>query len=164
VLQLQRADAAIDDAGGDSVKAWPLAVFAWGVVVACAAQHQATQAPVAPVMEPGRATPHDQIEQLSNEIEAKRTQMGLPAQAPVAPLTAHTVTMGQVPTSRDASCHPAASQACTDSCNLSDSICSNAGKICDLANQLQGDAWAADKCSRAKATCDAAHAQCCGCQ
>jgi hypothetical protein len=164
MLQLQRVGATVDDAGGDSVKAWPLAVLAWGVVVACAAQHAATTAPppVMPQMERG-SSPKAQIEELSNQIDADRTKMGLAEPQVVTP-TAHVMTIGQMPTSHDAACHPAASQTCTDSCKLSDSICDNAGKICNLADQLQGDGWAADKCSRAKATCEAAHAKCCDCQ
>ncbi len=143
------------------MRAWPLAVLAWGVVVACAsAQRTSAPPPVAPPMT--GESPHAQIERLSNDIEAQRQQMQLPE--PVAPLAAHVTPMGRMPTSHDETCHPATSQTCTDSCTLSDSICDNAGKICDLANQLQGDSWAADKCSRAKATCDAAHAKCCDCQ
>jgi hypothetical protein len=68
------------------------------------------------------------------------------------------------PKSTDAACHPAATQTCTDSCKLSDSICDDAKKICDLADQLPGDGWAAGKCASGNASCTDAHAHCCDCR
>lgn len=106
---------------------------------------------------------HSDIERLSAEIDAQRTKLGLPepqmssTQSPAAP-------MATVPLSSDASCRPSKTDRCTQSCSFSDSICTNAGKICDIAAQLTADTWAADKCSRAKQTCDAAHDSCCSCQ
>ena len=52
---------------------------------------------------------------------------------------------------------------CKQSCTLSDSICANAKKICDIAKQLGADPWADQKCSDGNATCSAAHKQCCDC-
>ena len=63
----------------------------------------------------------------------------------------------------DPTCKPAASGTCTEMCTLSDSICDSAGKICNIATELPGDAWAAEKCSNGNASCEAAHKKCCGC-
>ncbi len=135
----------------------------WLIVIACAAPapQKASVAPHAP-----QPPAHDEIERLSNQIESQRAQMALP-EPPAAPQMAtapNATPMGQVPSSNAADCHHGTSQTCTDSCNLSDQICGNAQKICDLAQQLAGDAWAAGKCERGKQTCDAAHASCCACQ
>jgi hypothetical protein len=81
------------------------------------------------------------------------------ATAPAAPQPFST----PVSSKTDTTCHPAATQTCTDSCQLSDTICDNADKICKLAAELVGDTWAAGKCDTAKQTCDAAHAKCCAC-
>jgi hypothetical protein len=64
----------------------------------------------------------------------------------------------------EATCRPAPKDTCTQSCTLSDSICVNANKICRIAEQLQGDKWATDKCTSGKTTCEAAHMSCCHCQ
>ncbi|MGE5185064.1 MAG: hypothetical protein ACM31C_23510 [Acidobacteriota bacterium] len=138
----------------------------WVIVVACAAPLKTSQAPAPQQPMPAAGGPRGEIEQLSNQIEAQRAQMALP-EPPAAPQMATTpnaTPMGQVPSSHDEACHHGTSQTCTDSCDLSDQICGNAQKICDLAQQLQGDAWAAGKCERGKQTCDAAHASCCACQ
>ena len=62
-----------------------------------------------------------------------------------------------------ATCVRNPSATCSDTCQLSDSICDNAKKICDIANQLPGDDWAAKKCSEGNETCSAAKTQCCEC-
>jgi hypothetical protein len=68
-----------------------------------------------------------------------------------------------MPPAADPACHPAATERCTDACTVATSICTNQQKICDLANQLAGDDWAAGKCERARASCRAAHDNCCSC-
>ncbi len=80
--------------------------------------------------------------------------MSQPFVTPAAPGT---------PGASDASCRPAPSAACTDACTIATSICTNQQKICDLARQLAGDDWAANKCDRARASCTAAHERCCSC-
>ena len=42
-------------------------------------------------------------------------------------------------------------------------ICDNAGRICDLADDLPGDTWAAERCDAGKAACARASERCCGC-
>jgi len=68
-----------------------------------------------------------------------------------------------VPAETDAACHPAASDRCNDACTISTSICTNQQKICELAEQLVGDDWAANKCTSARASCQAARDTCCSC-
>jgi len=67
------------------------------------------------------------------------------------------------PTTGDSTCHPAATPRCTDVCKLGDSVCHNQERICELAAQLAGDDWAANKCTGARASCKAAHERCCSC-
>lgn len=139
-----------------------LGLLAVLMVVACmAGKKSALQAGAAPeAMTRPVMTPHDEIEQLSQQIDAKRNQMSLPAieshamaePAPIPP-----------PSGEDPSCHPAANDTCQQSCVLSNDICANAKKICDLAQQLPNDAWADGKCKDATATCSSAHEKCCNC-
>ncbi|WP_428264762.1 hypothetical protein [Haliangium sp.] len=53
---------------------------------------------------------------------------------------------------------------CADSCTLAGSICDNAGRICRIAGELPGDAWARGKCADGAEVCRQATAQCCGCR
>ncbi len=154
MLQLQR---------GCAVKAWPLVALAWCFVLACAARATApSQTPAPPPTMP--SSPHDQIQQLSDQIDTDRARMALAEPPPQMPMSATAQPMGEVPSSHDAACHHGTSQTCGDSCNLSDSICTSAKKICDLASGLANDKWAAEKCDRGKTTCAAAQAKCCSCQ
>jgi hypothetical protein len=115
----------------------------------------------APAIMPG--TPQAEIDQLFGEVEQRRIELQLPEpkaaspDSPISPLSA------PPPLSTDATCKPAKTERCSSSCTMSDSICTNAERICKLASELVGDSWAADKCSRSKQTCDAAHTSCCSC-
>ena len=74
------------------------------------------------------------------------------------------IPMGLKPAASDPTCKVGASQTCTDSCNLSDSICKNADRICVLAKELGGaDAYANETCDRGNASCKASRERCCGC-
>jgi len=132
------------------------------VVIACAAGgHKSAMAPpaAAPDSMVRGSDAHSQIEQLSQEIDQQRTKLGVMPQA-----TAMGEPPPPLPPGEDAQCHPAPSDTCRDSCTVSDSICGNAKKICELAGQLAGDPWAEGKCKDAKQTCKSAHDTCCGCQ
>lgn len=48
---------------------------------------------------------------------------------------------------------------CTDACNLADSICANADKICEIAEDVR-DPWALERCDSAKTSCTEARAIC----
>jgi hypothetical protein len=54
--------------------------------------------------------------------------------------------------------------ACSDVCGLADAICDNAETICGIAADLEGDAWADQKCDSAKASCREAKQRCCACE
>jgi hypothetical protein len=66
----------------------------------------------------------------------------------------------------DAACPATVSEPpqCRDSCTLATSICSNAERICRLAEELAGDDWAAGKCADAAAVCRQATTDCCDCR
>jgi hypothetical protein len=54
-------------------------------------------------------------------------------------------------------------EICQDICTLKEAICDNAQDICRIAGQLEGDAWADEKCKSAKASCKEATQKCCQC-
>jgi hypothetical protein len=139
------------------------------LVIACAASHKSMSSAPPPVAETAGAapalpqTPHAQIEQLDRDITDARTKLGLPEAPAVAACTGPGCPTPMV-AAADPSCHPGTSDTCSNTCTLADSICGNAEKICELAKQMQGDTWAADHCTSATTTCQAAHTRCCGCQ
>jgi hypothetical protein len=150
---------------------------ACAALVACSgAQPKAAAPPSAamqPVERPGdvhaqaHADAHAEIDALDRQIadELARAHVPPPA-APPCTGAGCAAAMSQsfsVQAPSDATCHPAASDRCTDACSLSTSICNNQQKICDLAQQLAGDDWAANKCTSARASCQAARASCCSC-
>jgi hypothetical protein len=145
--------------------------------IACAAsQKPAAQAmPAAQEAAPSQAdvampqTPRDQeIDRLAREIETQRVEAKLPLPEPssctgasCARIPAEAMSAGaQAPVH---ACRRDDSDTCKQSCTLADSICSNAKKICEIANELAGDDWAARKCADGSATCNAAKARCCDC-
>lgn len=142
------------------------------VLAACAARREARTAVPPPTADerpaiaagPSSLDPHAQIDELAKQIDAQRDQLGLIVPVDTIEWPPATSMSAPVSSKTDPQCHPGASQTCQDSCGLSDSICDNAKKICDLAVQLPGDRYAAQKCDEGKATCDAAHGKCCGCQ
>lgn len=108
------------------------------------------------------ADPRTEIEQRYAEIEKQRADLGL-AEPQVAPSSSAATPMASVPLSTDATCKPAKTDTCTQSCTFSDSICKNAERICVLAADMKSE-WAADKCASAKKTCESAHDKCCTCK
>ena len=110
------------------------------------------------------ASPHDQIEQLDAEITASRTQLKLDEPTEQAIQGAPMQPLGALPSTQDPKCHPAQNDTCKTSCTLSDSICSNANKICEIAKTMAGDNWALNKCAKANTTCESSKTKCCGCQ
>jgi hypothetical protein len=91
---------------------------------------------------PVAESPHDEIERLSNEIAAQKSSA-----VPVAP---NPMSAGS-------------SETCKSVCDIKDSICKNSGRICELANGMSGDDWAAGKCTDAKQACDDAKKRCTDC-
>jgi hypothetical protein len=144
------------------------------IVIACAS-HQATAVQSMPPQTTGGApqpaprpnSPEaDQIDALVAQIEKAR---GLPLEHGAVPqvenIHSSAMSGGTAPVAPTATCEipKGQSDTCKQSCTLSDSICANAKKICDLAGQMAGDAWAAQKCSDGNATCATAKKQCCEC-
>jgi hypothetical protein len=137
-------------------------------LVACAGGSPKSSAVAPAAMAPAQpGDRHAEIEALDRQIadELARAHVTPPA-APACRGDACATAMSQpfaVPAATDATCHPAASDRCSDACTISTSICSNQDKICALAQQLAGDDWAANKCASARASCQAAHDSCCSC-
>jgi hypothetical protein len=137
------------------------------IVIACASAPKQSVAP-APVPSMMPRSPHDEIEALAHQIETQRVEIGLPQASPI-PFTcagpdcaAGAHAMAASATAPTLECKPT-TETCTQTCTLADSICSNAKKICDIASQLDGDQWAATKCSDNTHTCDDANKRCCEC-
>lgn len=145
----------------------------WCVVALACAGGASKSASSAPVAMPG-STSHDgthaRIAELDQEIDAELAKLELkrpdvPPNACVQPpCGAEPLAAPPNPTAA-ATCRPGPSDRCKDSCKLSDSICENAAKICELATLLGGnDAYANGKCASGKASCDVAGQSCCSCQ
>ena len=123
-----------------------------------------TSGAAAPGDSPLPGSPHDEINQLEQKITIDRSALQLAEpiesdwqQQPATP-------MGATPAQQDPKCRPAKNDTCTTSCTLSDSICGNANRICELAKSLPGDNWALNKCAKANTTCEQSRTKCCGCQ
>lgn len=108
--------------------------------------------------------PRDEIRRLDAEIAESRQQLEIDEPTAAMLEGAPTQPMSIAPSAEDPTCKPAPTERCKTSCELSDSICDNAQKICGIAEQLSGDTWAAGMCAKANKTCEASRAKCCGCQ
>jgi hypothetical protein len=142
-----------------------LALAAGGAVAACAMGGRAktvesTQPPMPDAAAPLSGRPdelRDQIRELDAKIQAEMGQARVET-----PDDAMAASMASTPMAEvRAVCEHTPSDRCEDVCKLSTSICDNASSICTLADQLPGDAWAAERCSSAKASCRRATERCC---
>ena len=136
-----------------SARAFVAAAASTALVACGAAAMRSSPAPALPTaqtMPGGDGSPHQQIDDLEREIGTERNKLPAP--------TAEQASAGANP-----ACVRNASAVCTQTCQLSDSICANSEKICDIANKLPGDEWAATKCKDNRATCTTATTQCCEC-
>ncbi len=127
---------------------------------ACGSMKQ-TAAPVPAPMSARPGDLHAQIEELDRDITARMGSASVPA-----PTTADVEAARPVAMSAAAGVctpPPTPSASCDDVCKLGDAICDDARRICDLADQLPGDSWAADKCAGGKASCEHAKQRCCDC-
>ncbi len=151
----------------------PLAVGALAVaIVACASAQRAPSAtsataPAQTMPAAPEARPHspqdDEIARLAQEIDQHRVELALPPPTYGNPNVVPASSGTEPAVAPEPVCHPGTSSTCTQSCTLSTSICDNAHKICEIANELPGDEWAARKCSEGNQTCSAARTQCCSC-
>ena len=144
-------------------------VAAWLAAVGCSARHPAASgAAEEPAAAPpaGPGDPRAEIDALDRDIAADLARAHIPLPPETCSGSACAVAMSEpfsTPSSGDPACHPASSDHCSDVCTLSTSICRNQDRICELARKLPGDDWAAGKCTRARASCQAAHDSCCRC-
>ena len=145
------------------------------ITIGCAAKSKsAATPPTSMAPEPaagGVATPESEIKLLDEQISDDMAKLSLTRPTP-PPLTCTGADCAQqmsgaavaATAPRAPTCQPAKTQTCTDTCSLTDSICTNAGRICKLAADLGGnDAYANDKCSSGNASCEAARQRCCSC-
>jgi len=138
------------------------------VVAACASA--APKSAIAPLHSDGAgsvmADPRGQIRTLDDHIDQQLGQMGLspPSDGAVAEAMTSNRTWA-FPAGGVADSCPAkpSGQQCDDVCTLADGICDDAQKICNLSDQLDGDAWAVQKCESGKLSCQQAKDRCCGC-
>jgi hypothetical protein len=146
-----------------------LGVAGAAAIVACggSAAPRTKSTGLAPVMTPGGlGGKKAEIEQLDRDIDAKLGEMNVARPAAVPPASSmDPVAMGarNLTSAQDAQCSPGPSETCTRSCTLADSICTNAARICKLADDLGEDAWARDKCANSSESCRVAHESCCSC-
>jgi hypothetical protein len=106
----------------------------------------------------------DQIKQLEEAIDVDRLKLALAEPSESDYATSPAEPMGTKPLAQDdPKCRPAKNETCSTSCTLSDSICTNADKICKLAIEINDD-WARGRCAKANKTCEGSRTKCCGCQ
>lgn len=164
------------------MRATPVAALFLGgccaALIACAsgsARHSSAASPTtAGGADPLASSPERQeIARLDAEIDAELARHNQPP-APTPPCAgvgcvgaaATAVEMGVGPRveSDPKTCKPAPSDTCKDSCTLSNSICTNAGRICELAKKLgDNDAWANEKCAKGTDSCKQSEQRCCSC-
>jgi hypothetical protein len=140
------------------------------VALACGAGAARSKAPPAApssnmMPEVTAEDPRVEIEELDRDISAKMARAQIPP--PVATCSGVTcaTAMSEPFTTPaiDPACHPTSNDRCSDVCTLTASICRNQERICTLAQHRPDDDWAANKCTRARASCQAAHDTCCDC-
>lgn len=146
--------------------------LACAIIVACggAQKSSAVQASAPPLAAPPGGS-RMEIEELDRIIEQDLAELGLPTSQPPACAeggcpgpTAQQLSTGITPPSADQTCKRSQSDVCQSSCTLSDSICTNAKRICVLADDLGGnDAFANEKCARGSESCEKSRTKCCGC-
>ncbi len=132
------------------------------LLVACAGARPMAKSEAARSAEPAAPLGGDARERIRALDEAIATQLaaaGLAVPDPTASQAAAALPMADVA----ATCERSPRATCQDACKLGDSICDNATSICELAGELPGDTWAADRCASAKASCQRASDRCCRC-
>lgn len=130
-------------------------------LAACAAGRKPASTQEAPTNAPPLSGRPDELRAQIRELDARideemgRAQVERPDDAAAASMAS--TSMAEV----RGVCEHVPSDRCEDVCKLSDSICDSATSICALADQLPGDAWAAERCGAAKASCRRATERCC---
>lgn len=143
-------------------------IVAGAGIAACASKSPGAAAPSTMGGLDDRAAVHDpEIEKLDAQISRDLDTMGVnrPSPAELTELMAGGDAL-PMPMGVEASstCEkPPDANLCTDVCTLATSICGNAKRICELAAELEGDDWAAERCTSGKSSCQRATARCCDC-
>lgn len=150
-----------------------LGIACAGAVVACGgAPSSKSVRPAGPMPAVAKGPPdaRAEIDALDQQISAKLGEMNLsrPAASSSPPTMAGSDTLVELgkknlTSAEDTACQPAQNDTCGRSCTLADSICTNAARICKLAEQLPDDPWAREKCVGNTETCNVAHQSCCSC-
>jgi len=132
--------------------------------LACGAGRRAAPASPGEMTESGPDDAYVEIEELDRDISAElaRAQISPPPATCSGPRCVSEMSEPFANPRSDPSCHPKPSDHCSEMCTLATAICRNQERICKLAQQLPGE-WAANKCTQARASCQAAHDGCCGC-
>lgn len=148
-------------------------VACWAVIACGGAQKtSAVQSGAMPTAPAGSAETapmpgdrRDEIDQLVKAIDDELARGGVATLAPASCGTECTPEPYDVrPRVEDPTCKAPTTDTCTQSCTLSDSVCENAGKICNIAKQLGGaDAYANEKCQSGNDACKRTREKCCDC-
>lgn len=141
------------------------------IVIACGGAQKQSVGAMHAAPPTAMSSPRDEIAKLDQEIEQQLAQLGLPTSQPptcaeggCSGPTVQQLSTGIQPPSSDPTCKPSQSEQCQSSCTFSDSICTNAKRICVLADELGGnDAFANEKCARGTESCTKSREKCCGC-
>lgn len=140
------------------------------VALACGAGAARSKAPPAApsasaMPEVTAEDPRVEIEELDRDISARMARAQIPPPVSTCSGVTCATAMNEPFTTPaiDPACRPTRNDRCSDVCTLTASICRNQQRICDLAQHLPDDDWAANKCTRARASCQAAHDTCCDC-
>lgn len=137
-----------------------------GVAIAACGGTQARKQRVEQEQVPGGGRVHDDLRQLDAQITTDLATLGLspPTESELTEMmVAHSVPALPEDAAAAACDPPPVGDGCNDVCTVGDAICSNARQICDLADDLPGDAWAAQRCASGKASCERARQRCCAC-
>lgn len=139
------------------------------VALACGAGGTRSSAPPAApsasaTPEVASEDPHIVIEQLDRDISDKAARAQVLAPSATCSGAACATAMSEPFTTPavDPACRAGGSDRCSNVCTLAASICRSQERICKLAQRLP-DNWAANKCIGARASCQAAHDNCCSC-
>jgi hypothetical protein len=149
-----------------------LSVIVLLVIAACGGGKSARMGGATPAAVDGNAaaaslipaSAREEIQALDDQNTAALAELKLEEPQPAMIESSAATPMGAISPQSDPKCRPAQTEQCTTSCTLSNSVCSNADKICTLAKDMVGDTWASNKCKRANVMCEAAHKKCCSCQ
>jgi hypothetical protein len=135
--------------------------IACAVMIACGAAPQASRTSPPPTMVPANAPDRQsKMQTLVGQLEREKAEQANVPQSMAACEACDA--MARV-SGLDPTCQPAKTQRCEDVCKLDNSICGTKDKICDLAKDMVGDAWAQGKCDDAKKDCETSHSNCCSC-